>query len=273
MSRSPAALSASRRPGAAGSALAALAARSLRRIIRNPQPVAVTVAFPAVFLAIAQASFGGATRVFAGFGTGSYLQFAVAGTLVLSAVATGVNAGAEFASDLQAGIVDRILLAPAGRAVLLAGASAGPVVLVASQAAAYLAALTVTGTPFAAGPAGAAALVVLVAAVGATFCAVGATLALRTGSAQVVLASFPAFFVLMTFSSFFLPRELIPARWFRAIAAANPLSWFIEAGRSLAVDGWRPAVLARGALAVAVCLVLAAAAAGRALHRRVRGAR
>ncbi len=253
-------------------AVSALAGRSLRRMARNPEALGVTLAFPAVFLAIAQASLGGVAGLLPGFKAGSYVQFAMAGTLVLSAVATGVNAGADLAADLQAGIVDRILLAPAGRAALLAGAAAGPVALVAAQAVLYLCGAGLIGSHFATGPAGGLALVVLVAAVAVTFCAIGATLALRTGSAQVVLASFPAFFVLMTFSTFLLPRELIPARWFRDIATVNPLSSFIEAGRSLAVDGWRAGVLARGWGVLLACLVAAGLAAEASLRRRTRGA-
>jgi ABC-2 type transport system permease protein len=255
----------------AGRAFTALAVRSLLRLVRNPQPLVVTVAFPLVFVAVSEASFGQATRFMPGFGTRSYLQFAVSGMLVLSAMATGINTGAQLAYDLNAGLVDRILLAPSGREVLLAGAAAGPVVLVSAQTVAYLIILSLAGTPFASGPGGAVALVLLVAAVGATFCAVGITVALRTGSPQVVLASFPAFFILMTFSSFLLPLDMIRARWFRVIAKVNPISWFIDAGRSLAVDGWRSGVLVEGGTAVLVSLALAALAAERALQQRSRG--
>lgn len=254
-------------------AFGALATRSLLRQVRSPQPLVVTLAFPAIFLAIAESSFGDAALLLSGFGADSYLQFAIAGTLVLSGVSTGVNAGADLAVDLQSGRMDRILLAPIGRRALLAGMAAGPVAMVVAQAAAYLGALALTGDGFAGGLAGELALVVVVAAVAATFAAVGATIALRTGSAQVVLASFPAFFVLMTFSSFFLPRRLIPADWFRVVALVNPMSSIIEAGRSLAVDGWRPFVLLRGAAVIAAALIVATVAAEASLARRARGAR
>ena len=258
--------------GALG-AFTAVATRSVLRIVRRPEPVLMTVVFPAVFLAIANASLGGPVASLPGFPADSYLQFAVAGTLVLSAVAAGVNAGADLASDLQAGIVDRVLLAPAGRGALLLGIVVGPGVLVAAQAIAYLLGLRVLGTDVAAGLPGAAALVVLVAAVAVAFAAVGCALALRTGSPQVVLASFPAFFVVMTFSSFFLPRALIRADWFRAVAAANPVSHIIEAGRSLAIEGWSVSALARGALVLAAVGAAAGASAERSLTARARGRR
>jgi ABC-type multidrug transport system permease subunit len=253
------------------SAFGALALRSLLRQVRNPQPLVVTLAFPAIFLAIAESSFGDAAMLLPRFGADSYLQFAIAGTLVLSAVSAGVNAGADLALDLQSGRMDRILLAPRGRRALLAGIVAGPVVMVVAQAVAYLAGLALAGDDFAGGLAGQLALVGLVAAVAAAFAAVGATIALMTGSAQVVLASFPAFFVVMTFSSFFLPRHLIPAAWFRGVALVNPMSSIIEAGRSLAVDGWRLFELARGTAVVAATLLVATRAAEAALRRRARG--
>lgn len=256
-----------------GAALAAVAGRSVRRILRHPEPMAMNVMFPLVFLAIANASLGGAAPLIAEFPSVSYLRFALAGTLVLSGVSAGINAGADLAVDLQSGTVDRILLSPAGPQVLLAGMLAGPAALVALQAVLYLVVLAPFGATVGAGLGGQLVLVALVGAVAAGFGSIGAVLALRTGSSQAVLASFPAFFVLMIFSSYFLPRTLISADWFRLVATANPLSYVIEAGRSLVVEGWRLKELARGITITLAIVPIGFLTAQRSLRARARGDR
>ena len=47
------------------------------------------------------------------------------------------------------------------------------------------------------------------------FGAIGAFLALRTGSGEAIQALFPLFFVLLFLSSMNLPRNLIETDWFR----------------------------------------------------------
>jgi hypothetical protein len=50
---------------------------------------------------------------------------------------------------------------------------------------------------------------------------------------------------LLFLASLMLPRDLIRAHWFRVIATYNPLSYLIEAPRSLLIAGWhvQPLVL------------------------------
>jgi ABC-2 type transport system permease protein len=51
-----------------------------------------------------------------------------------------------------------------------------------------------------------------------------------------------------------LPRNLIQTDWFREIATWNPVSYLIEAVRSLLITGWDGQALALG-FAVAVGLI------------------
>ena len=56
------------------------------------------------------------------------------------------------------------------------------------------------------------------------------------------------------FSSMTLPRNLIEQDWFRHLATGNPISYLIEAIRSLFISGWDPEALALG---FGVAIVLA----------------
>jgi ABC-2 type transport system permease protein len=63
------------------------------------------------------------------------------------------------------------------------------------------------------------------------------------------------FFVLLFLSSMSLPRDLIQTDWFREIATWNPISYLIEAVRSLLITGWDGQALALG-FAVAIGLIV-----------------
>ena len=43
-----------------------------------------------------------------------------------------------------------------------------------------------------------------------------------------------------------LPRNLIQTDWFREVATYNPVSYLLEAIRSLLIEGWDPQALALG---------------------------
>jgi len=67
---------------------------------------------------------------------------------------------------------------------------------------------------------------------------------------------FPVFFVFLFLSSMNLPRNLIQTGWFREVATYNPVSYLIEAVRSLLIKGWDAQALAMGfGVAVAVIVV------------------
>ena len=59
-----------------------------------------------------------------------------------------------------------------------------------------------------------------------------------------------------------LPRNLIETEWFRTLATLNPVSYMIEALRSLIIEGWNTQALALGfgfaILSIAVAMALAA---------------
>ena len=85
---------------------------------------------------------------------------------------------------------------------------------------------------------GAFMLLVLEIVIALGFAALGSWAALRTGSTEAVQGLFPVFFVFLFLSSMNMPRNLIQADWFRWVATVNPVSYLIEAVRSLVIEGW-----------------------------------
>ena len=89
-------------------------------------------------------------------------------------------------------------------------------------------------------------LIVLAVLIATGLGAIGAALALRTGSAEAIQASFPLFFALLFLSSMSMPRQLMYVEWFRTIATYNPVSYLVEGLRSLIITGWDAQALALG---------------------------
>jgi ABC-2 type transport system permease protein len=174
------------------------------------------------------------------------------------------NAGTDLARDVQTGFLNRLALTPLRGTALLAGQLAGIVALALLQSILYLSVGLAAGVEFEAGPAGILVLLALAVLIAIGFGAVGAFLALRTGSGESVQALFPLLFVLLFLSSMNLPRDLIEIDWFRTVATINPVSYLIEGLRSLVITGWDAQALALGfgfGLAIAAAALAASSLA------------
>jgi len=166
-----------------------------------------------------------------------------------------MNAGTNLAADVETGFLNRLALTPLRGSALLTGMLAGVLVLAFVQAATFLLVGLPAGAHIAAGVGGVFVILALSFLMTLGFGAVGSAAALRTGSGEAVQGLFPLFFVLLFLSSMSLPRDLIQTDWFREIATWNPVSYLIEAVRSLLITGWDGQALALG-FGVAVGLVV-----------------
>ena len=245
-----------------------LAARSVVRTMRQPASVIPPLIFPLMLLAVNAGGLDAATRL-PGFPTDSFLSFALAVPFIQGALFATMNAGTDLAKDIQTGFLDRLALTPMRGAALLAGQIAGVVVLGLVQALVYLAVGLAVGAGIASGVAGALVLLALSTLIVFGFAAVGAFMALRTGSSEAVQGLFPLLFVFLFLSSMNMPRDLIEIAWFRAVATANPVSYLIEGVRSLIITGWDGEALALGFGTAAVVAVAGLALAAAALPRRL----
>jgi ABC-2 type transport system permease protein len=222
-----------------------LARRSVVRTLRQPANVVPSFLFPLMLLAVNVGGLDAAARL-PGFPTDSFLDFALAFTFVQGALFATTNAGTDLARDVQTGFLNRLALTPLRGTALLAGQLAGIVALALLQSILYLSVGLAAGADFEAGPAGILVLLALSVLIAIGFGAVGAFLALRTGSGESVQALFPLLFVLLFLSSMNLPRDLIEIGWFRTVATINPVSYLIEGLRSLVITGWDAQALALG---------------------------
>lgn len=248
--------------------VAPVARRSIAHVARQPVLLATALVFPLFLLAVNVSDLHRVTRL-PGFPTRSYLSFALAFVFVQGALYTLVVAGTDLAQDVESGFLDRLALTRVRRSALLLGALAGAVTMVLVEAVTYLSIGALTGASFAAGAAGLVVVVALSVLMAAAFGALGLLLALRTGSSESVQALLPLLFAALFMSSMSLPRGLIHTAWFREVATYNPVSYLVEADRSLIITGWDWKALALGGGIGLGITVLALGVAGGALRNRM----
>jgi ABC-2 type transport system permease protein len=253
-----------------GAQVAALAGRSVMRTARQPAGIIPALLFPVMLMAVNAAGLDSSTEL-PGFPTDSFLAFALAVPFIQGALFSTMNAGTDLARDIQTGFLNRLSLTAMRGSTLISGQLAGIVVLGLVQAAFYVLVGLFVGVEFAAGIGGIALLFVFAALVSIGFGAVGIFLALRTGSGESIQGLFPLLFVFLFLSSMNAPRDLIEVDWFQLVATLNPVSYLIEAVRSLIITGWDAQALLLGfGVALAITVVALALSSWALVERLTR---
>ena len=256
--------------GAAPTQVGQLARRSVLRTLRQPGQIVPALIFPLFLLAVNAGGLKDATAL-PGFPTDSYLTFALAVPFMQGALFAVMNAGTDLARDIETGFLNRLALTPLRGAALLGGLLCGAIVLGLVQAVVYLSVGLIAGAELAAGAGGALVIVALSVSITVAFGTLGLFVALRSGTAEAVQGMFPLFFVLLFLSSMALPLELLQTEWFHTVASINPVSYLLQAFRSLLIEGWNIGDLALGfAIAGAILAIGMTAAAGALKTRLVR---
>jgi ABC-2 type transport system permease protein len=240
-----------------------LARRSVLRTLRQPAQVVPALIFPLFLLAVNSGGLAKATRL-PGFPTDSYLTFLLAVPFMQGALFSVMNAGTDLARDVETGFLNRLALTPLRGMALLSGLLAGVAVLGLIQGVTYITVGLLAGASVAAGAPGVLVIIFFSVLLTLGFGTLGLFVALRTGSGEAVQGLFPVFFVFLFLSSMVLPRNLIQTDWYRTIATYNPVSYLIEAIRSLLITGWDGEALALGfgiAIAIAAFGMVAASMA------------
>jgi ABC-2 type transport system permease protein len=232
-----------------------LARRSVIRTLRQPANWITPLVFPLALMAVNSGGLQAATSL-PGFPTDSFVAFFLAFPFIQGSLFATVNAGVDLARDIQTGFLNRLALTPMQSGALLVGHLGGVIVMGVVQAIWYLAVGLAIGVRIEAGVLGTAVLLVLAVLIVTAFGSFGALAALRTGSTEAVHSLFPVFFVFLFISSMNLPRNLIETEWFQVAASLNPVSYLIEAIRSLVIEGWNEEALALGfAIAIGLAIV------------------
>lgn len=249
----------------------ALAKRSIRGTLRQPQVWLPGLLFPMFIAAVNTSTMGRATAIPGFPQVDSLLDFLLPASITQSVLFGGLTAGSDTATDIQTGFFDRLLASPVSRTSILVGRLAGASVTGAFQAVVFMAVYGAFGVGLKGGPAAALLLIVYAMVLALVIGGFAAMLALRTGSAEAVQNVFPLTFIGLFISSAFFPTEVMSGIY-RSIATRNPVTWMVDGMRHQVIVGldWSEA-----ATSIGVALVLAllsVAGANAALRARLRQA-
>ncbi len=224
-----------------------LTVRSLREAVRNPAQEVGNIFVPLFFFAVTVGSIGSIAAD--AFGIDNFTGFQVPVAILSAASSISASAGLGTITDIQRGYFDKLLLTPAPRSAIVLGRIAADGV----RAVIITGVIVVVGLIFRTGfDTGVFGVIVLLAGsffFGTAYSGFNAAVALRTGSPQAAAAGGLLLFPLIFLSTAFAPKEVF-ADWLQVLATINPITYILEAQRSLIIEGWNALDLLRGAAAI-----------------------
>ncbi|HVD87144.1 MAG TPA: ABC transporter permease, partial [Solirubrobacterales bacterium] len=244
--------------------IGALMARAKNELIRVPGAAIPGVLAPTIFFLGLNGVFGALTQL-RGFSTSSYESFIIPISMLQGAGFTGAAAGVNLARDYERGWVDRLLVSPAPRWVLLAGNVLAASARALIPATFVLAIAFVLGANFP-GVDGLLVCYLMVMAMGAAAACWGSALALRFKSQSAAPLMQAAMMALILLTPAYAPLALLQP-WLKTAAEANPVTQVVEAARQGFVGTVTWAETWPGLLALAGLLAVLGAWALREMRR------
>ena len=237
--------------------------RYLRVLRRQPAYLGITLTQPIIWLLLFGALFKAVTEI-PGFHGGSYVDFLTPGVVVMLAVSSAGWTGMSFIEDINAGVMDRLLVSPVWRGALNLGSVAYAMVTIVIQTALIVLLALALGANYVNGVGGVLILILVAALLGAAFASLSNGIGMLARQRETLIGAVSLVLLPLTFlSSALMQQSLVPG-WIRTVSKLNPVNWAVEAGRSAAMQktDWG-LVASRVGLLVAL-VVLCAAFATRA---------
>jgi ABC-2 type transport system permease protein len=227
-----------------------LVQRSIREALRTPEALLPTLFIPLFFLVV---NVGQAARIFPSDSTPflagqSYAAFQLPSSLLLAA--SFGTAALYLVEDIEGGYFDKLRAAPVPRTAIIFGRLSAEAMKSAAIAVAMVLIALPFGISIASGPLGFVLLILLTASWAVVFSGFMQLIALKTRSAAATNSAGLIFFPLLFLTPSFVPRPLL-TRPMEIAATFNPVTYIMEALRSLVLDDLDWPVIGRGFAVVA----------------------
>lgn len=243
-----------------------LGGRAIRESLRTPDSLFPTMFIPLFFLVV---NVGQAARIFPSEGTPflegqNYGAFQLPASLLLSASFGG--AALYLTEEIEGGYFDKLRATPISRMALVLGrlyAEFVKTMVVASLM--VILSLLVFDIYIESGIIGFVVLVMMVALWAMVFSGVLQLVSLKTRSAAATQGASMIFFPLLFLTPNFVPRDQL-TRPMEIAATVNPVTYVMEAARSLILEGFEADALAKGFGVVMVSMLAMLAASVRMVN-------
>jgi ABC-2 type transport system permease protein len=227
-----------------------LVQRSIRESLRTPEALLPTLFIPLFFLVV---NVGQAAKIFPSNSTPflagqNYAAFQLPSSLLLAA--SFGTAALYLVEDIEGGYFDKLRAAPVPRTAIIFGRLAAEALKSAAIAVAMLLIALPFGISIASGPLGFVLLILLTASWAVVFSGFMQLIALKTRSAAATNSAGLIFFPLLFLTPSFVPRPLL-TRPMEIAATFNPVTYIMEALRSLVLHDLDWPVIGRGFAVVA----------------------
>jgi oleandomycin transport system permease protein len=244
-----------------------LAARSVRKIPKNPEQLVDVTIQPLIMLVLFTFVFGGAIG---GGDRTAYLELLLPGLMVQTMLFASLGTGVALCTDISKGVFDRFRSLPIARSAPLLGAVFGDVVRYVISLVIMLGFGMILGFRITTDPLSAVLDVALMVAFGLCLCWVSVLVGLLVKSPQAVPGVLVAFILPMTFASnVFVQTSTLPG-WLQGFTDVNPVSLLARVNRGLLTGGPVGGPLAGALLWMVGFIVVFYPLAMRAYRRRMR---
>lgn len=240
--------------------------RYMYLFVRNPVWVIIGVVQPVFYLVLFAPLLESIARS-PGFPPGGPYNVFVPGLLIQLGLFGASGVGFGLIAELRNGVIERLRVTPVSRFALLFGRTARDIAIMLTQALL----LILLSLPFGLSihPAGIVLMLALLALLGLWMTPVSYAVALWLGSEDAFAPLiFTASLPLLLLSGVLLPLSFAPD-WLRAIAAANPLAYAVDASRAIFNDRLSDRSISLAAAIMAVLAAIATTFAARAFGRAV----
>lgn len=228
-----------------------LGRRALVEAVRSPDSLLPTLFIPLFFLVV---NTGQAARIFPSDGTPflkgqGYGAFQLPSSILIAA--SFGSAALFLVEEIEGGYFDKLRAAPIPRISIILGRLYAEVVKSMFVTAAMVVIALLFGIRIKAGVLGFIVLAVLTGLWAMVFSGFLQLISLKSRSAAATNAGSLVFFPLLFLTPNFVPRNML-TRPMEIAATINPVTYVMEAVRSLVLDGWDWDVLGRGFLVIAI---------------------
>jgi ABC-2 type transport system permease protein len=209
--------------------------RELVRFYRQPGRVVGVLASPLVFWVVLGSGFGNSIRSGGGAGQQHYLDYSYPGTLILIVLFTSIFTMMSLIEDRKEGFLLSVLVAPVPRSAIVLGKVLGGTTLSAIQGMIFLVFAPFAGVKL--DPVQVLLVAVVVFLVSFALTALGFAIAWPMDSTQAFHGIINLFLIPMWLLSGALFPLTGASAWIRAVMYINPLTYGVEALRSLFYPG------------------------------------
>jgi ABC-2 type transport system permease protein len=220
--------------------------RGLKQSMRPTAALIPSLVMPAFFFLVNSAGFASLSNL-PGLGASSYLTFYAPVAILMAIFFSSGDAGIDLVVDITTGYFDKLLISPIHHIAIVIGKLLAIGLRAMVQASLVIVIILLAGGSIKTGFPGYLVILLLGGLFGMAWSAIGMSIALLTKNQRTTQSTFILFFPFTFITTAQLPLNLLHG-WYKTVVQINPVTYVLEAIRSLTTIGWEPHTLALGFL-------------------------